>query len=144
MQSGGFANALGQASSVVSQFIPGGSIITSAVGQLANTQARMGGGQSAAGVGGVAGGTSSAGLGGLVGGAGGVGGGVGGGTGVTGNDPGSMFAAIQASQTQSQMFNLKFLQLQEDAQKSNREFSAMSNILKVRHDTAKNAIGNMK
>ncbi|MEM1347058.1 MAG: hypothetical protein AAGI01_00780 [Myxococcota bacterium] len=46
-------------------------------------------------------------------------------------------------QQDSQMFNMQYMQLQQRIQADNRDFSAMSNLLKVRHDTAKAAINNM-
>ena len=46
-------------------------------------------------------------------------------------------------QKQSQMFNLQYLELQNEIQADNRQFSTLSNLMKVRHDTAKSAINNM-
>lgn len=46
-------------------------------------------------------------------------------------------------QEQNQMFNLQYMQLQQELQADNRHFSTMSNLLKARHDTAKSAINNM-
>lgn len=46
-------------------------------------------------------------------------------------------------QKESQMFNMQYLQLQTEIQNDNRAFSTMSNLMKVRHDTAKSAINNM-
>jgi hypothetical protein len=40
--------------------------------------------------------------------------------------------------------NLYFLQLQEQISAESRAYSAASNILKARHDTVKNAIGNIR
>jgi len=47
-------------------------------------------------------------------------------------------------QQQSQDFNLQFLQLQEGLSQENRRFSALSNVLKARHDTAKTVIQNIR
>ncbi len=47
-------------------------------------------------------------------------------------------------QQQSQDFNLQFLQLQENLSMENRKFSALSNVLKARHDTAKSVIQNIR
>jgi hypothetical protein len=47
-------------------------------------------------------------------------------------------------QQQSQDFNLQFLQLQESLSQENRRFSALSNVLKARHDTAKTVIQNIR
>lgn len=46
-------------------------------------------------------------------------------------------------QKQSQAFNLQYLELQQNMQEDNRRFSTLSNLMKVRHDTAKSAINNM-
>jgi hypothetical protein len=40
--------------------------------------------------------------------------------------------------------NLYFLGLQERISQENREFTAVSNVLKARHETVKNAIGNLR
>lgn len=46
------------------------------------------------------------------------------------------------SQTANQ--NLYFLQLQEALAAENRQYSALSNVLRARHETVKNAIGNIR
>jgi hypothetical protein len=51
---------------------------------------------------------------------------------------------VEGALAQSQEFNLYYLQLQEQLSAENRSFSAMSNVLKTRHDTVKNAIGNIR
>ena len=43
-----------------------------------------------------------------------------------------------------QSFNLQYLQLQNNMQQQNREFTMVSNIMKVKHDTAKAAINNVR
>jgi hypothetical protein len=40
--------------------------------------------------------------------------------------------------------NLYFLGLQERISQENRAFTAVSNVLKARHETVKNAIGNIR
>lgn len=45
---------------------------------------------------------------------------------------------------ESQAFNLYYLQIQEDMSRENRRFSALSNVMKARHETAKSAIGNIR
>lgn len=52
--------------------------------------------------------------------------------------------SIEQTLAQSQGFNLYFLQLQEQIAAENRAYTAMSNVLKARHDTVKNAIGNIR
>lgn len=46
-------------------------------------------------------------------------------------------------QSESQAFNMQYLQLQTQLQSDNRNFSTLSNLMKARHDTAKSAINNM-
>ena len=46
-------------------------------------------------------------------------------------------------QQENQAYNMEYMQLQQSMQADNRNFSTMSNLLKVRHDTAKSAINNM-
>jgi hypothetical protein len=53
-------------------------------------------------------------------------------------------SSIEGALAQSQQFNLYYLQLQEQLSAENRAYSAMSNVLKARHDTVKNAIGNIR
>jgi hypothetical protein len=40
--------------------------------------------------------------------------------------------------------NMRYLALQEQINAESREYSAISNVLKARHDTIKNAIGNIR
>ena len=40
--------------------------------------------------------------------------------------------------------DLQYLQLQQDMQHENRQFTMVSNIMKVKHDTAKNSINNIR
>jgi len=51
---------------------------------------------------------------------------------------------IESVLQDSQAFNLYYLQLQEEISAENRGYSALSNVLKARHDTVKNAIGNIR
>lgn len=43
-----------------------------------------------------------------------------------------------------QSFNLQYLKLQQSMQRQNRQFTLVSNIMKVKHDTAKSAINNVR
>jgi len=61
-----------------------------------------------------------------------------------GTGPGGESSSVEGALAQSQEFNLYYLQLQEQLSAENRAFSAMSNVLKTRHDTVKNAIGNIR
>jgi len=57
-----------------------------------------------------------------------------------GTDNGGVEAALNQSANQ----NLYFIELQERMSAESRSYSAMSNVLKARHDTVKNAIGNIR
>ncbi len=41
-------------------------------------------------------------------------------------------------------FNLQYLQLQSQMQHENRSYTALSNIMKTKHDTVKNSISNIR
>jgi hypothetical protein len=41
-------------------------------------------------------------------------------------------------------FNLQYLQLQQQMQNENRSYTAVSNIMKTKHDTVKNSISNIR
>lgn len=55
-----------------------------------------------------------------------------------------LMQATKAMQEMNQTFNLQYLKLQEDMQAQNRQFTLVSNIMKVKHDTAKSAINNVR
>jgi hypothetical protein len=55
-----------------------------------------------------------------------------------------VLAATRALQQQSQSFNLQYLQLQEDTQRESRTFAALSNVMKVKHESAQGAIQNIR
>lgn len=44
----------------------------------------------------------------------------------------------------NQVFNLQYLMLQQNMQAENRQYTALSNIMKAKHDAAKNALSNLK
>lgn len=44
----------------------------------------------------------------------------------------------------SQDMSMQYLQLQEQISQENRRYTALSNVLHVRHESAKNAIGNVR
>jgi hypothetical protein len=60
-----------------------------------------------------------------------------------GSSEGDLLEATRALQSEARTFNLQYLQLQEGMQRESREFTAMSNVMKVRHESAKSAIGNI-
>jgi hypothetical protein len=81
----------------------------------------------------------------------GVGGAPGGasGPGAPGGTPGKgdawdMLEAQKLMAAEGQKFNLAYLQLQNEMQRESREHNAVSNIMKVRHDSAKAAINNIR
>jgi hypothetical protein len=51
--------------------------------------------------------------------------------------------SIDASLQQSAQMNLYYLQIQEQVDSQNRTFTALSNVIKTEHDSAKSAIGNI-
>lgn len=53
-------------------------------------------------------------------------------------------SGIEATLNQSANQNLYFIEIQERISAENRNYSTMSNVLKARHDTVKNAIGNIR
>jgi hypothetical protein len=57
---------------------------------------------------------------------------------------GDLVEATWALQQQSQTFNLQYLHLQEAMQRESREFTALSNVMKVKHDSARAAIDNVR
>ena len=55
-----------------------------------------------------------------------------------------LLEAQRALSAEGQKFNMAYLQLQNEMQKESREHNAVSNIMKVRHDSAKAAINNIR
>jgi hypothetical protein len=56
---------------------------------------------------------------------------------------GDLLEATRAMQVEAQAMNLQYLQLQERMQQESREFTALSNVMKVKHDSARAAIANI-
>jgi hypothetical protein len=69
----------------------------------------------------------------------GAGSGLNGVSGASGADP-----SIQQVMSQDADQNMYYLKLQEQMSAESRSYSAISNVLKARHDTMKNAIGNIR
>lgn len=131
--SGRFHEALSETAHVVlsgldavASAVPGGSVVMAAV---------RGAGGSAAEVGGV---------GGSVGALTGAGGSPGGDSVEAPQSVASGAGSVESALAQSADQNLYFLKLQEQLQSENRRYSALSNVLKARHETVKNAIGNIR
>jgi hypothetical protein len=55
-----------------------------------------------------------------------------------------LMEATKEMQEMNQSFNLQYLQLQQNMQQENRQFTMMSNIMKTKHDTAKAVINNVR
>lgn len=62
----------------------------------------------------------------------------------TGNSGADMLRMQAQLQADGQSFNAQYLALQDSMQKESREFTAITNIMKVRHDSAKAAINNIR
>jgi hypothetical protein len=56
---------------------------------------------------------------------------------------GDLLEATRTMQQEAQAMNLQYLQLQERMQQESREFTTLSNVMRVKHDTARAAIGNI-
>ena len=56
---------------------------------------------------------------------------------------GDLIEATRALQQEAQAMNLQYLQLQEQLQRESREYTALSNVMKVKHDAARAAISNI-
>jgi hypothetical protein len=142
-------DAVLSAGQLAAPYIPGGAIVSAAitsVGGLKSSQSAYGSGQ--------AGGSNSTGLN-VSGGAGGAGGagGMGGAGGAMdpiaaraqgGDAQAQMMVATRQMQEMNMSFNMQYLQLQQKMQADNRQFTMLSNIMKTKHDTAKNAINNVR
>ncbi len=147
-------NAVLSAGQLAAPYIPGGAVLSAAISGVGTLRSHATG-QTATGISGASVGTMSGG-GGLVAGGGMVGGGmVAGGGAMTGNSAldglaaGGDTSAILLQETRrmqelNQSFNLQYLGLQQNMQADNRQFTTLSNIMKTKHDTAKNSINNVR
>lgn len=61
-----------------------------------------------------------------------------------GSDPAELRSASKQMQETQMSFNLQYLQLQNQMQNENRQYTAVSNIMKTKHDTVKNSISNIR
>ncbi len=64
-------------------------------------------------------------------------------SGASASGGGDVVEATRALQAEAQSFNLQYLQLQEAMQRESREFTSLTNVMKVKHDSAKAAINNI-
>ena len=59
-------------------------------------------------------------------------------------EAGALARAIHTLQESNVSFNLQYLQLQQRMQNESRRFTLLSNIMKTKHDTAKNVVQNIR
>lgn len=64
--------------------------------------------------------------------------------GSTGGASGGAVGQMNSDLVQAQSDNAKLLQVQMSMQRENQVFTSVSNVLKTRHDTVKNSIGNIR
>ena len=55
-----------------------------------------------------------------------------------------LLAGTKEIEEMQQSFNLQYLQLQSQMQRESRSYTAISNIMKTKHDTVKNSISNLR
>ena len=60
------------------------------------------------------------------------------------NGQSQLLDATKQMQETQMSFNLQYLQLQSQMQHENRSYTAISNIMKTKHDTVKNSISNIR
>jgi septal ring factor EnvC (AmiA/AmiB activator) len=56
----------------------------------------------------------------------------------------ALLDATKQMQETQMSFNMQYLQLQSQMQHENRSYTAISNIMKAKHDTVKNSISNVR
>ncbi|HSI04167.1 MAG: hypothetical protein ACAI38_10525 [Myxococcota bacterium] len=143
-------NAVLNAGQLAAPYIPGGAVLSAAISGVGTLKSHATG-QGATGISGASVGTMSSG-GGLVTGGGamaGTGGYATGNTALDGLAASGDSSAILLQETKrmqelNQSFNLQYLGLQQNMQADNRQFTTLSNIMKTKHDTAKNSINNVR
>lgn len=150
---------LANGANVVGGLVPGGAILSAAVSSVSqlgghSTPGSVGAAYSATGVVNIGGGsnggvnTTVAGGGGgtnpVVSGVGTTVGGAPNALGSTGGASGGAVGQMNADLINAQADNAKLLQVQMSLQRENQVFTSVSNVLKTRHDTVKNSIGNIR
>ena len=127
------ARGLTAGASVASAIVPGGAILSAAInqtaGQALSQQAVVRGGSAYGGGGrGIVGtGSSTA-----------------DGSQSIASTSGDSLAAQREMMIENQKWTAQYLALQNQMQQENQKFSTLSNVIKVRHDTAKNSISNIR
>jgi hypothetical protein len=56
----------------------------------------------------------------------------------------ALMNATKSMQEMSQSFNIQYLQLQQNMQQENRQFTMITNIMKNKHDTIENSLNNIR
>lgn len=146
------ANAVGTAANLAAPIIPGGAVLSQAIsniGAVGKSVQSTGSASSTYNAGGVGGTTVFTG-----GNAGGVNFTGGGGAGsafdavaqnaAAGDTSSQTMMATRELTEMQQNFNLQYLQLQTKVQGDNRQYTALTNICKSRHDACKAAVSNMR
>ncbi len=137
------ADAVLQAGQLAAPFVPGGAVLSAAISGVGGLKSSVGA-QTASASGvttavggnsqtlsytGAAGGSTSASS----------------ATGVAGTaNQGDMMTRMEKMQEMNQSFNVQYLTLQQKMQDESRRFTMISNIMKTKHDTAKNSISNLR
>ena len=138
------ADAVVKAGNLAAPFVPGGAIVSAAISGMGELKSAAGANTSSTSVGGN---SSTMVLGGSSGSA------AGGGSSVaadvrsraaSGSEADQRIVAAQDFQEMNMSFNMQYLMLQQKMQSDNRQFTLLSNIMKTKHDTAKNAISNVR
>ncbi len=145
------ADALLNASQLAAPYIPGAGVVSAAISGLGGLKQSMGASTNAGGYSGngvsanLASTQGSSGLGATYGGGGSVGGAMSlESRAASGDTSAANLLETREIQEMNQSFNLQYLSLQQKMQGENRQFTALSNIMKTKHDTAKNAISNVR
>lgn len=61
-----------------------------------------------------------------------------------GDSQAQLMVASRQMQEMNMSFNMQYLMLQQKMQQDNRQFTLLSNIMKTKHETAKNSINNVR
>lgn len=134
------ADAVMQAGQLAAPFIPGGAVLSAAISGVGTLKSAAAGSQTA----GTAGALSAHSTAAFSGGSGMVRDGVTAGQGAPGAGGGDSMSEARALTEMNQSFNMQYLMLQQKMQDESRRFSVISNIMKTKHDTAKNSISNVR
>ncbi len=120
---GGIARGVAATVDLAAPYVPGGTVLSAAVRSAAGSSSGKGLASSSAADGGAAAGGAS--------------------PSASAGGEGDILEATRALQQEARTYNLQYLQLQESMQRESREFTALSNVMKVKHDSAKSAISNI-